>query len=297
MTRPRNGSSMSRAIAAALSALAASTCLCATAFAQQPAPPATVTPAPPATPAAPAAPAAPPEAAAPAPAPAAAPVPPPAPPPPSAVVVAQRRVAEPEPEPPSDLDVEARRWAIGYAGISQVPIGLAASGANFTIPAIGLRYWASGFTGVDVALGLGWTGGSMETGGMSMDRNDIFGFVLQLGLPMALSTHRHVSFQVIPYLAFARGQTSTGTSATGKTDLHGTRFDIGMRAGFELFFGFIGIPELALSATVGVQFERLEYDSDAGGISSSTTTFALSTTVQNNPWDIFAGNVAARYYF
>jgi hypothetical protein len=64
-----------------------------------------------------------------------------------------------------------------------------------------------------------------------------------------------------------------------------------------VFFGFIGIPELALSATLGLQFEYLRQAQSSGGIDANDTTFSISTTVQNNPWDIFAGNVAARYYF
>ena len=85
--------------------------------------------------------------------------------------------------PASDLNVEARRWAIGYAGISQVPVGLLAngSGQSITVPAIGLRYWISEAAGLDVGLGIGWTGGSQSTSGTSMDKNDIFGFVLQAG--------------------------------------------------------------------------------------------------------------------
>jgi hypothetical protein len=72
---------------------------------------------------------------------------------------------------------------------------------------------------------------------------------------------------------------------------------VGARAGLELFFGFIGIPELALSATVGAQFEYLRNAQSADGTNTSDTTYSLTTTVQNSPWDIFVGNVAARYYF
>jgi hypothetical protein len=125
----------------------------------------------------------------------------------------------------------------------------------------------------------------------------VFGFVLQLGVPVALATHRHVAFELIPFFDVAYGRTSTGTGPS-KTTLDGLRIDVGARAGFELFFGFIGIPELALSATVGMEFERVKVNTDAGGgLNSSNTTLAITTTVQNNPWDIFAGNVAARYYF
>jgi len=34
-----------------------------------------------------------------------------------------------------------------------------------------------------------------------------------------------------------------------------------------------------------------------GDVRQHDTTTGFSTTVQSNPWDIFAGNVAARYYF
>jgi len=75
------------------------------------------------------------------------------------------------------------------------------------------------------------------------------------------------------------------------------RVDVGARAGFELFFGFIGIPELSLNATVGAQFSMRKVSTDSSGLTISDTSLGFSTTVQNNPWDIFAGNVAARYYF
>ena len=153
--------------------------------------------------------------------------------------------------------------------------------------------------GVDVALGFGWQGGSSEYAGTSIDKDGVFGFVLQGGIPLALSTHRHVSFQVIPMVDIAYGkQTITDPTGLGNdTDYSGFRVDVGARAGFELFFGFIGMPELALSATVGAQFELRKYSAEQSGLSQSDTTLVFSTTVENNPWDIFAGNIAARYYF
>jgi len=217
--------------------------------------------------------------------------PPPAAPPPVLVAGPQRvEIAEPAGD---DFDPNQRRWALGYAGVSQVPTGA----GTLTVPAIGVRYWASPSTGVDAAAGVSWTGGSTEAGGVSTDKNSQFGIIVQGGVPLALSVHRHVNFEVIPYLTFAYGKSSTGTGAT-EVDFYGLRLDVGARAGFELFFGFIGIPQLALSATVGLQFEYVKLHAAApGGNATSDNTTAISTTVQNNPWDIFAGNVAARYYF
>jgi hypothetical protein len=179
-----------------------------------------------------------------------------------------------------------------------VPVGLGSSGSSITVPALGLRYWANEKVGLDVALGLGWTGGSTTAAGTSTDKDSVFGFVLQAGVPLVLSAHRHVAFELIPYFAIAHGSTTINMGGgTANADLSGLRIDVGARAGFEVFFGFIGIPELALSATIGLQFESLTFSADSAGVSSSDSTLAFSTTVQNNPWDIFAGNVAARYYF
>src|SRR4029078_3823131 len=131
----------------------------------------------------------------------------------------------------------------------------------------------------------------------------------QGGLPLALATRRHVSFQAIPFVTFAHGQTTTGPRGAtdafigypvpggSPTAFGANRVEVGARTGFEVFFGFIGIPELSLSATVGLQFEMFKNSSSANGLSQSDTTLRFTTTVQNNPWDIFAGNVAARYYF
>ena len=103
---------------------------------------------------------------------------------------------------------------------------------------------------------------------------------------------------MIPFVTFAHGQTSTNSFGLQRRTSAGMRLEVGARAGFEVFFGFIGIPELALSATVGLQFESLqEQQRRSGGLTQSDTTLRFTTTVQNNPWYIFAGNVAARYYF
>ena len=225
---------------------------------------------------------------------AAPPAPTPSPAPPPAAVTG----SAPAPEPPAsrpDLDVEARRWAIGYVGMSQVPVGSPMI-QDITAPAIGVRYWATPKVGVDFAVGFSWSGGSVDAGGMLTDKDSVSGYLVQAGAPLALSTHRHVSFQVIPYLAYAQGQTSLGTG-TAAIDFSGLRFDVGVRSGLEVFFGFIGIPELSLSATVGLQFEIRRYTFETAGARQHDTTTGFSTTVQSNPWDIFAGNVAARYYF
>jgi hypothetical protein len=224
-----------------------------------------------------------------------APAPPPAPTPPPPPPVVQQT---PPPEPPhsadSDLDVQNRRVGIGYAGTSQVPTGFGLP--DLTAPALGVRVWFSEAMGVDLALGLRWDGGSSESLGTSTDKNSVYGFVFQGGLPFALANRRHVSFQVIPFATIAYGGTTMGTGLA-ETSFYGLRVDVGARAGFELFFGFIGIPQLSLNATVGAQFSMRKVSMESSGLTTSDTNLGFSTTVQNSPWDIFAGNVAARYYF
>ena len=224
-----------------------------------------------------------------------APPPEPAPPPPAPPAVVEVAPPAPAPRVESDFDVEQRRWAIGYAGVSTVPTGA----GSVTVPALGLRYWMNPGMGLDVALGIAWTGGSTNSAGMSTDKNAVFGVLAQGGLPFVLSAHRHVNFELGPYLTLGYGRTSAGMNSayTTATDFNGLRLDVGARGGFEVFFGFIGIPELALSATIGVQFEYLRSAQSASGTDATDTTLSISTTVQNNPWDIFTGNVSARYYF
>jgi hypothetical protein len=225
------------------------------------------------------------------------------PPPPAPPLPVVRRAADPEQpvakEDSPDLDVVNHSVGIGYAGLSQVPVG--GTAGNLTAPAVGARIWVSPTKAVDVALGFGWVDGSTKTGTVETNLNAVYGFLIQAGVPVALATHKHVSFQVIPYGAFAYGATSVSGGGFGvpTTNLSGSRFELGVRSGLEIFWGFIGLPQLSMSATVGAAFERRKLDSDAGvgGVSQSSTTYGIATTVQNNPWDIFTGNVAARYYF
>ena len=63
-----------------------------------------------------------------------------------------------------------------------------------------------------------------------------------------------------------------GNGAATRRTFSGTRVDVGARAGFELFFGFIGIPELSLNATVGAQFSMRKSARTRSGLTNSDTT-------------------------
>ncbi|HEY5451976.1 MAG TPA: hypothetical protein VIQ54_24650, partial [Polyangia bacterium] len=223
-----------RPLVGALSVIAA-TAWSAASYAQAPPPPA---PPAPET----AAPPAPPEPAPPPP-----PAVQPAPPPPPAPPMTTRAEPEPTAVASSDLDVEARRWGIGYSGLSQVPVGLETNInsptpnlVDTTVPAIGVRYWATPTVGIDFAVGLAWSKGQQDSGGAVSDKDSVFGLLVQAGVPLALATSQHVSFQLIPYTAVAHGVTSRpGDPFFGTTpaDLSGTRIEAGARSGFEVFWG------------------------------------------------------------
>jgi hypothetical protein len=81
--------------------------------------------------------------------------------------------------------------------------------------------------------------------------------------------------------------------------LSGLRIDAGARAGAEVHFGFMGMPELSLEGSVGVIYSRQTATAEVGKQRVTDTNTMLTTSSFNNPWDIFKGigTVAARYYF
>ena len=89
--------------------------------------------------------------------------------------------------------------------------------------------------------------------------------------------------------------------STASRKLSGFYFDIGARAGAEIHFGFIGVPELSLQGTVGLALQRQSVSATttvAGAESSvSDGTTRIGTSLQAPPWAIFTNNIAAIYYF
>ena len=214
---------------------------------------------------------------------------------------------------------------VGYLGITQLPIGSAGGGAapggfghakaTLDAPVIGVRYWMSDRLGLD--LGLGFTVFSSSTditpapggpgGTQTVDGPAAFGLAFHGGVPLAFAHAKHYKFLLIPELNVGftrRGEKQGGPTPPPDINRSGFRLDAGARVGAEIQFGFIGVPELALQATVGLQFRYLNWKSqqDAGGsvpteraISDKETS--LGTTVQSDPWALFVNNISAIYYF
>jgi len=189
-------------------------------------------------------------------------------------------------------------FAIGFLGVQTITIATDIVGgtAQVNAPVIGGRYWLDEGMGIDAGIGFSFASSSADAGDTSTDIPQPTAFILHGGVPFALADSQYFVFELIPELnvGFAGN-----TINDGDLKLRGFRLDIGARAGAEIHFGFIDIPQLSLQAGIGV---NLAYSSVSATddvtdteVSLSTTTFG--TNVGNDPWDIFTSSISALYYF
>lgn len=196
----------------------------------------------------------------------------------------------------SDHRRMVRKFAVGFMGFSTMFLG--DFGNQVTAPVIGGRYWMDQTLGIDAGIGFSMGGGSseVEVGGTTTETDNPvpFAFILHAGVPLALADSQHFSFQVVPELNI--GFSSVTDEATD-TDFSGFHFDIGARAGGELHFGFIDVPQLSLQAGIAARFNVDSAGSENDTTTTSVSQTTLSTSVGDNPWDFFTANIAALYYF
>lgn len=196
-------------------------------------------------------------------------------------------------------------FGIGFLGIQSINIadGAALGGVTaVSAPVIGGRYWLDSGMGIDAGLGFafGSSSATVEVGGVSTDTDapQPAALILHGGLPLALADTQYFVFELIPELNLGF---AGNTIEDGADDivLRGFHVDLGARAGAEVHFGFIDIPQLSLQAGIGV---ALSYDStsatnDTTDESASTSLMRFGTNVGNDPWDIFTSSISALYYF
>jgi hypothetical protein len=196
-----------------------------------------------------------------------------------------------------DHDLWVGHLGVGWLGTVGVPVGPAAANVLAT-PAVGIRYWATPVVGIDVGLGLFISSGSTTAppANVSVDDNSRTTFLLHGGVPLALGGSNHFSFQITPELDVGFG---SGTDHVGavNTDLSGFLLRVGARAGAEVYFGFIGIPQLSLDASVGLFLESASGKATANGATNKHSSLVIATSNVASPWDIFRKDIAARYYF
>jgi len=215
----------------------------------------------------------------------------------------------------SDHDQVVGRLAVGYMGRRTLQAGAQQGAtaldpvASVEAPVVGIRYWINPLLGIDAGLGFVVGGGSWDInapGGAGAD-GDLTGaaaFLLHIGIPLSLTSAQHFSFQIVPEanVGYASLTTEGPTNGNDIKDT-GLHFDLGARAGAEIHFGFMGIPQLSLQGSIGV---RLDYESlktededtyDPDTLEQTISMWQLTTDTYDNPWNIFVSNVAALYYF
>ncbi len=207
-----------------------------------------------------------------------------------------------------DHSAAVGHFGIGFFGVMSVPImgcgmGFPPCNDDFTnslpAPTIGLRYWLSDMLGIEGGLGL-----DISSGSVGAVDTSAFGLALHGGVPLALAHSGHFVFELVPMLnvGFASGSyKSTVAGITASTDVSGWMLEIGGKAGAEIHFGFMGLPQLSLQGTLGLML-RHESRSAKTPVGATSTTFDQSQTdfatgVDGSPWDIFRAAVAAIYYF
>jgi hypothetical protein len=206
----------------------------------------------------------------------------------------------------SDHDSVVGRLAVGYLGRTGINIAgaMGAPEASIAAPVIGIRYWLSDMLGIDAGLGFATTSSSSEITAMDTtvetDGPGQTVFILHGGVPLSLASAGHFSFQVVPELNVGFAGGSDDPDDDGPMDeisRSGFHLDVGARAGAEIHFGFINVPQLSLQGSVGLRVNMDSVSVEQGDNKASNSTFGIGTTVGDNPWNIFTSNVAALYYF
>lgn len=220
----------------------------------------------------------------------------------------------------SDHALVVGHFGFGYFGQYDAAIGVTRTTGTVPIQMVGIRRWFSRVR-LDLAIGLGLTSGSSSTslnGGdtVSTDDASLLAFGGRVALPVALWVDRHYTVFVGPEVVYAHaGETIpapapvAGATPQADTSHLGDRFTLGVRAGAEVQFGFIGLPRLALDASLGI---ALDYTSTKSSGTLTTPTpgvpaggvfvrkhdgFSVASSTSHQPWNIFITNVAAVYYF
>lgn len=202
----------------------------------------------------------------------------------------------------SDHDSVIGHFGVGYLGMQSMTVGV--DRTTVRAPVVGVRYWLMDFMGIDAGFGLNVSGGKGTTTGADDVRKPGLGvYIFHVGLPLNLYDRGSFSFQAVPEmnlgLAFA-GDRDLDPNAELKD--RGIHYSVGARAGAELQFGFIGLPELSLQGSVGLYFQTergATVTKPDGGDDAKATDSSVSfgTTLGNDPWDIFTGSISALYYF
>jgi len=187
--------------------------------------------------------------------------------------------------------------------------------SNLRLHTVGARYWLNGGLALEGGLSIGFSAGSRSgtttSGGGSFsgseDNPNGFGIGFVFGVPIMLSESKHLSIHLDPTLSLSYASSSIDRSNTVTDSSSSVFFGVGANMTAEIQFGFIGIPQLAIQARMGLML-NYRYASttrvDRTSASSATDTasasaFGIATTVGPNYSlsDIIGGSISAVYYF
>jgi hypothetical protein len=207
------------------------------------------------------------------------------------------------------------RWGLGYFGQMDVPIGWTgarAEGSSVPLQMVGARTWL-GRVRLDLAIGVNLQHGSNDVDGTTTSQPSLYAWGARVAAPIALYSAQNFTVYLGPEIAYGRATETTpavaenpvtGAPAKPEVDHSGHRFAIGARGGAEVHFGFMGLPRLALDATLGLSLDLTAGYSDGIATksylpngSASYSHVALQSFTSHQPWNIFITNVAAVYYF
>lgn len=200
----------------------------------------------------------------------------------------------------TDHDQVVGHTGAGYFGTMAVPDS--STGGSVTTAIIGVRHWMSSSMGLDLGLGLGFdkTKAKAKGGGASMTTDNTFelGVLLHGGLPITPFYGDHYTFLFVPEANLGFGTTKDKVANPDVKNM-GVLAQLGARLGAEVQFGFIGLPNLSLQASVGAYLSYLFGHSKdtATNVKQNSHEVNLSTSVRGQVSDIFNGNIMVIYYF
>jgi len=207
----------------------------------------------------------------------------------------------------TDGEAMAGRWGAAFFGRNDFEFAAVAGQNRVSVFTIGVRHWGTQplgpfkAWGADLGFGLVVGRGKVKTTQASQvtttDAPSATGFGFHAGVPLAVTHGKHVTFELVPEgdLVFA---SSTVIQTGGvKSEWTAWALRLGARAGLEVHFGFIGIRELSLEASVSAGLTYGNQTNKTGPLEDSRSSWRFGTGKENEPWSIFTGNVAAIYYF
>lgn len=210
-------------------------------------------------------------------------------------------------------DGERAMGTYALAVFNTQPFEFPASGGADPLPltvyTIGLRHWTKRPLGPfrnwgwDAGVGLVFRRSSVTSPQAGVLESDdgpaLSGYGLHLGLPLAVTHHRHATFELVPELdvIYAKEKIPALDAGGDSTEYQGWSARLGAKAGFEIYFGFVGLPQLAIEASLGASLSYDSVKTTVGPIERSTRTWGIQTLRGNEPWSVFTGSVAAMYHF